>query len=222
MENNTWENFKEGDLSAPTGTPLEGDMIIGEKPLDEPDANDAIENTLNNISSEEVTTAEEPVAPITDMTVNNTMVDDAASVTTPQIGDDVLKTSDAITDYSEFLDNPADVATPTSLTTPEEDSIISDAITNPIDTSIVANDEVQITIKNPENKPIEIKINGEKEDAINNEVDAELDEYHPEEGYTDEGFYEHLCKKYNYQGKLEEGESISSAICKLISEVANR
>jgi hypothetical protein len=209
------ESIKENDMEPNENIPLDGDTVIGEKPLDDTPA-DATEDVATE------TPAEEPVAPITDMTINNTMIDDAASVTTPQVGDDVLKSSDSITDYSQFLDNPAEVTNPISVTTPEEDNIIVDAVGSPSDPATVSYDDVQITVKNPSQTPIEIKIGGEKEEEINNEIDKELDDYNPEDGYSDEGFFEHLCKKYDYQYKLTEGESVSSAICKLISDVASR
>ena len=217
MDNN-WENFKEGDTEPNDNIPLEGDTVIGEKPIEVPSEDTPTED----IPAGEPTT-EEPVAPITDMTVNNTLIDTDAKVTTPQIGDDVISSSDSITDYSQFLDEPAIDTEPASITTPEEDNIITDAITSDTE-STVSNDDVQITIQNPSAKTIEIKISGEKEDALNNEIDAELDNFSSEDGYSDESFFEHLCKKYNCDSKalLKEGETISQGIYNLIKEVAAR
>lgn len=224
---NTWENFKEGDLEKNEAMPIEGDTIIGEKPVEDTTTDDILStpDAGADVAVDSATdqVLDEPTAPITDMTINNAVVDDAAAITTPQAGDDILNSSDSITDYSEFLDTPSEdtIVDNGFSTTPEEDNLIADAVTAD-NTSTIANDDVQITIKNPSEKTIEIKINGEKEDALNKEIDDELDNFQPEGGYSDDAFFEHLCKKYEYQGKLEEGESISTAICKLIAEVANR
>lgn len=224
MENTSWENFKEGDLDLSAGTPIEGDTIIGEMPL-ETNAEDTVVSvpTAASVDTAVDTSVSEPVAPITDMTVNNTMIDDGASSTTPQVGDDILSSSDSITDYSQFLDSNSetDATSIVPETSTEEDDLISNAISTEGPTT-VSSEDVQITIKNPSNKSIEIKINGEKEDVLNAEIDKELDAYSPEEGYTDAGFLEHLCRKYDYNTKLVENMSVSSAICKLISDVANK
>lgn len=225
MESTNWENFQEGDLNPAASAPIEGDTVIGEidKEIEGGEAQDTVSSTIEDTTENTEVAPISDVTPTTDLTINNTMIDSDASVTTPTIDDDVMHSSDEITDYSQFLDNPEMATTDITSTTPAEDAIISDALTNTVTPdSTISADDVQITIKNPSEKSIEIKIDGKKEDEINNEIDKELDDYKPENGYTDEGFFEHLCKKYNYENKLVEGESVSSAICRLISEVANR